>query len=239
MDKVSKPVTNPSVNYGLAELVAGTPGSKHSISVAQARRFLRWYSLQSCSLSSLPRNWICDIDFMKPNQMFSITFLGLNRHGDNHACLPNVNHEALELEYNTTIAQYLYWNFSLNLKCQFSYSNMSMAKIANELELDEHALNKMYVIRGCWFSVSRENLAQATTTFPNWSPSFNYIVTSPLSTIASRLLWAFPMTNAFKTFAVSVIWLTKIHLWYSFDIHWHLMPPIFGMNLWNMYVQRF
>ena len=86
---------------------------------------------------------------MKPNQMFSITFLGLGMHGDNHACLPSINHQALELEYNTIIAQYLYWNFYLNLKYHFLDSSMSMAKIANELELDEHALNKMYVIRGC------------------------------------------------------------------------------------------
>lgn len=80
---------------------------------------------------------------MDHDQMFSITFLGLGMHEENHRCQPRMRHENLALEYDTYIARFLHWNFSLKMKDLFVERNIHMARMAEELALDESNLAKM------------------------------------------------------------------------------------------------
>lgn len=54
-----------------------------------------------------------------------------------------MRHENLALEYDTYIARFLHWNFSLKMKDLFVERNIHMARMAEELALDESNLAKM------------------------------------------------------------------------------------------------
>lgn len=80
---------------------------------------------------------------MVQDRMFAIVFLGAYHKMDRDSSAPETDYESLELEYDKISAQILYWVFFMNLKVALSKSNVSMAKIASDLELDFHRLEKM------------------------------------------------------------------------------------------------
>lgn len=80
---------------------------------------------------------------MVQDRMFAIVFLGAYHKTDRDSSAPETDYESLELEYHKIGAQVLYWVFLMNLRVALSKSNVSMVKIANDLELDFHRLRKV------------------------------------------------------------------------------------------------
>ena len=80
---------------------------------------------------------------MMQEHTFAIIFETKSMIEDHRGQRPTGNQEALELEYDTTTAQMLYWIFLLNLKQELARKNAPMSKVASELQLDPQHLATM------------------------------------------------------------------------------------------------
>lgn len=80
---------------------------------------------------------------MMQDRMFAIVFLGAYNKTGHDSPAHEADYKSLEVEYDKIGAQVLYWVFFVNLRVALSESNVSMAKIANDLELDIYCLEKM------------------------------------------------------------------------------------------------
>lgn len=70
-------------------------------------------------------HWICDVDFMIQDKAFAIAFESMSMVENHIQKAPAFNPESLDLEYDTSTAQILYWIFVLNLKLELSQKNIN------------------------------------------------------------------------------------------------------------------
>lgn len=80
---------------------------------------------------------------MIQDKAFAITFESMSMIENHRHKAPAFNPESLDLEYDTSTAQILYWIFVLNLKLELSHKKISMEKAASELQLEPQHLTMM------------------------------------------------------------------------------------------------
>lgn len=83
---------------------------------------------------------------MRHDQVFAISFQGVNRGNNSWDCIPEVDAVDLVHEYDQTTARCLYLVYFLNLRSTFLESNIPIEIMAKEHNLEVSKLAKMYVI---------------------------------------------------------------------------------------------
>lgn len=83
---------------------------------------------------------------MRHDQVFAISFQGVNRGNNSWDCIPEADAVDLVHEYDQTTARCLYLVYFFNLRCAFLDSNIPIEIMAKELDLEVSKLAKMYVV---------------------------------------------------------------------------------------------